>query len=252
MEHEEKEYQMQTAGGWTKYQPQPPLTDTEPPRPAAPVSRRRLRRRRRRLLAVVGVGAAAAVLLVTLIGVGIHALVVRQRVDLEKIVCPAWVDQQFIDLDGNARPGTPLKKVRDLAIHYVGNPNTTAMANRNYFNQPTTGVSSHFIVGLEGEIVQCVPLSEQSVATNSRNVDTVSIEVCHPDESGQFNEKTYASLIKLCAWLCQELRLDETRLIRHYDVTGKQCPLYYVQHEDAWEQLKADVGEYLHTHDTIT
>ena len=30
-------------------------------------------------------------------------------------------------------------------------------------------------------------------------------------------------------------------VIRHYDVTGKLCPLYYVEHEDAWAQFKADV-----------
>ena len=30
-------------------------------------------------------------------------------------------------------------------------------------------------------------------------------------------------------------------MIRHYDVTGKICPKYFVEHEDAWEQFKADV-----------
>ena len=32
-------------------------------------------------------------------------------------------------------------------------------------------------------------------------------------------------------------------MIRHYDVTGKLCPLYYVEHEEAWEQLLEDVAE---------
>ena len=36
------------------------------------------------------------------------------------------------------------------------------------------------------------------------------------------------------------LLMTET-VIRHYDVTGKLCPLYYVEHEDAWQQFKADV-----------
>lgn len=106
-------------------------------------------------------------------------------------------------------------------------------------------VCSHFIVGLDGEIVQCLPLYEKSAATNQRNIDTISIEVCHPDETGKFSEETYAALIRLAAWLCEELQLDEENLIRHYDVTGKLCPLYYVEHEDAWEQLKRDVGTQL-------
>ena len=71
-------------------------------------------------------------------------------------------------------------------------------------------------------------------------IDHSGIEVCHPDDTGKFSDKTYASLIKLTAWLCEQLHLDGQDLIRHYDVTGKLCPLYYVEHEDAWTQLKND------------
>ena len=34
-------------------------------------------------------------------------------------------------------------------------------------------------------------------------------------------------------------------VIRHYDVTGKECPKYYVEHEDAWEQFKQDLLDYI-------
>ena len=27
-----------------------------------------------------------------------------------------------------------------------------------------------------------------------------------------------------------------------YDITEKLCPLYYVEHEDAWNQMKKDIG----------
>ena len=33
-------------------------------------------------------------------------------------------------------------------------------------------------------------------------------------------------------------------MIRHYDVTGKDCPKYFVEHEDAWVQFRQDVQEY--------
>ena len=36
--------------------------------------------------------------------------------------------------------------------------------------------------------------------------------------------------------------LNENDVIRHYDVTGKICPKYFVEHEDAWKQFKGDVG----------
>ncbi len=138
-----------------------------------------------------------------------------------------------------------LKDIKNIVIHYVGNPNTTAQNNRDYFNKLDTSVSSHFVVGLEGEIIQCVPLYERSAASNERNKDTISIEVCHPDETGKFNESTYESVTKLTAWLCNEFSLDETDIIRHYDITGKICPKYYVENEDEWENLKNNVKEKL-------
>lgn len=159
---------------------------------------------------------------------------------LENAAIPDWVHTAYVDA-GGGRTGQRLSDFSGVVIHYVGNPATTAMGNRNYFNQPTTEVVSHFIVGLEGEVVQCLPLHERSVASNNRNRDTISIEVCHPDDGGRFNEATYASLVRLTAWLCDLGHLDTAAVIRHYDVTGKECPKYYVRHPEAWEQLRADI-----------
>ena len=166
----------------------------------------------------------------------------------EDIAVPDYVEQDYIPVNDWSRPGTPLEDINAVVIHYVGNPGTTARANRNYFASLASGkegtyASSHFVVGLEGEVVQCVPLTEVAYASNGRNGDTVSIEVCHPDETGEFSPVTYGRCVELAAWLCREFKLDpETDVIRHYDVTGKECPLYYVEHPEAWERLKADVA----------
>lgn len=166
----------------------------------------------------------------------------------EDIAVPDYVEQDYIPVNDWSRPGTPLEDINAVVIHYVGNPGTTARANRNYFASLSSGkegtyASSHFVVGLEGEVVQCVPLTEVAYASNTRNGDTVSIEVCHPDETGEFSPVTYGRGVELAAWLCREFKLDpETDVIRHYDVTGKECPLYYVEHPEAWERLKADVA----------
>ena len=166
----------------------------------------------------------------------------------EDIAVPDYVEQDYIPVNDWSRPGTPLEDINAVVIHYVGNPGTTARANRNYFASLSSGeegtyASSHFVVGLEGEVVQCVPLTEVAYASNTRNGDTVSIEVCHPDETGEFSPVTYGRCVELAAWLCREFKLDpETDVIRHYDVTGKECPLYYVEHPEAWERLKADVA----------
>lgn len=160
---------------------------------------------------------------------------------LEKAEIPEKIDVQIIGFDSNSRSGTKLEGFNDVVIHYVANPGSSAQANHDYYCNPESEVSSHFIVGLDGEIIQCLPLTEMSAASNKRNVDTISIEVCHPDESGKFNEKTYESLVWLTSWLCETGKLKKDHIIRHYDVTGKLCPKYYVEHEDAWEQFKKDV-----------
>ena len=165
----------------------------------------------------------------------------------ESVTVPGYVTEELLPVNEWSRPGTPLEKIDGVVIHYVGNPNTTAQANRNYFSSLSDGreetyASSHFIVGLEGEVLQCVPLTEVAYASNIRNADTVAVEVCHPDETGQFSDVTYRRTVELTAWLCRAFDLDpETDVIRHYDVTGKLCPRYYVEHPEAWDTFRADV-----------
>lgn len=151
-----------------------------------------------------------------------------------------------------SRPQIAMEEVRGIVIHYTANPGTTAEQNRSYFeslkDSHETKASSHFVVGIDGEIVQCIPSSEISYASNDRNNDTISIECCHLNKDGKFTQETYDSLVHLTAWLCGKFNVPVENVIRHYDVTGKECPLYYVEHEDAWKQFKKDVQDYLDTY----
>lgn len=159
------------------------------------------------------------------------------------------IEEMFLTPNKYSRPQIELKKIKGIVVHYTANPGSTAKDNRNYFenlkNKKNRYASSHYVIGLKGEIVQCIPLTEISYASNDRNSDTVSIECCHKDTSGKFNKKTYQSLVELVAWLCGQYNLKSEDIIRHYDVTGKQCPKYYVEHEDEWEQFKKDIFEYI-------
>lgn len=155
------------------------------------------------------------------------------------------INVDYLTPNPYSRPQTSLKEINGLVIHYTANPGTSAKANRSYFEglakKKTTYASSHYIIGLQGEIIQCVPLTEVAYTSNDRNKDTISIECCHPDETGEFNDKTYASLVSLAASLCLEFDLEEEDIIRHYDVNEKHCPLFYVENEDSWEQLRTDI-----------
>lgn len=206
----------------------------------------------------MALGLLALVLLV-IVGVTRHQK--NKAVSADSLVTLSEVDENRPELDVElltvnpySRPGTALEKVNGIVIHYTANPGATAIANRNYFENlkdtHTTKASSHFVVGLEGEIVQCIPTAEIAYASNDRNSDTISIECCYKNEDGSFEQATYDSVIKLTAWLCAKFGLTSEDVIRHYDVTGKLCPLYYVEHEDAWVQFKKDVDTYLQVYKT--
>ena len=163
------------------------------------------------------------------------------------ITLPDYVKEDLLPVNEYSRCGDKLTHVNAVVIHYVGNPNTTAWQNRSYFeNLATSGetsASSNLIVGLEGEALLCVPLDEVAYCSNDRNHDTVSIEFCHPAADGKPTQETYDTLVKLTAWLCDLYGLDaQEDVIRHYDVTGKQCPMYFVENEAEWTQFKADVA----------
>lgn len=184
-----------------------------------------------RLSAVLGV--------VVLVLLGIYALLPKPAA--EPPDAPDWVTPALLPINPYSRPGDKLEGVKGVVIHYTGNPGTTAEQNRSYFaslaDTHETHASSNFIIGLEGKILECVPLDEVAYASSQRNIDTLSIEVCHPDEGGEFSETTYASLTKLVQWLTDTYHLSRDQILRHYDVTGKECPRYYVRNPDAWERF---------------
>ncbi len=204
---------------------------------------RRRRVRRNRILL------GAAVVLIAAVGFfGIRRIFSSDENQLEE----GWEDApamkvELLTPNEYSRPEIPLEKINGIVVHYTANPGSSAEANRNYFeglkDSGATYASSHFIIGLKGEIIQCIPSKEIAYASNERNEDTLSIECCHPDESGVFTDATYDSLVDLVAWLCQRFGLQSTDVIRHYDVTGKICPKAFVEDEQAWEQFRSDVAE---------
>ncbi len=148
-----------------------------------------------------------------------------------------------------SRPGTPLRKVSGIAVHYLANPGTTAEENRDYFESLAysgeTYASCHFIIGLDGQILQLIPTHEIAYCTNEANSYSISIECCHPDSTGVFTDETYDSLVLLCAWLCEQYGLTSEDIFRHYDITGKLCPLAFVEDTDYYAGFLEDVSNVL-------
>jgi len=172
----------------------------------------------------------------------------------------------LLDPNPYSRPQSKMLSIRGIAIHWVANPMSTAIGNRNYFNnlknQITslkTYASAHEIIGLDGEIVVCIPKDEVAYHVGAKSYTTramkllngapnrylYGIEVCHPDWTGKFNDKSYKTLVNRAADLLIEFDLTPSKdtIWRHYDVTGKECPRYYVRNPSEWDKLVGDITQ---------
>ncbi len=206
------------------------------------------RRRRIKHYARLGVIGASFLLVVIMILWGAVSLV-------KKITAgenPVWtsagdveITEMLLTVNDYSRPQIKMDDVTGVVIHYVGNPGAAASTVQKYFQQlritEKAYASCHFIVGLEGEIIQCIPVNEIAYASKDRNIDTIAVEYCHDDTDGECTGATYDSLVKLTAKICKTYNLTSDDILRHYDITGADCPKYYVDNQDEWDKFKADV-----------
>lgn len=166
------------------------------------------------------------------------------------------IEERLLSINPYSRSGEKQGTIKNIVVHWVGNAGSSALGNRNYFeslkNQNPKAIklyyaSSHYVIGLKGEIIRCIPENEVAFHSGSYSMNrkSIGIEDCHPDWDGKFNDNTYNSLVELCADICRRYNLGINAIIRHYDVTGKDCPRYYVRNEQAWIQFKNDVANKL-------
>jgi N-acetylmuramoyl-L-alanine amidase CwlA len=172
------------------------------------------------------------------------------------------IQKDLLTINEYSRPGTKLKKVQGIVVHWVANPNTSAKANRNFFENRKNGKSgygsAHYIIDLDGSIIMAIPPEEVAYHVGAEsyrsealkrlgsypNSTTLGIECTHVDWNGKMTDKTYESLILFCAELCKKYNLDPLAdLYRHYDITGKICHKWFVDHPYEWEKFKQKVKE---------
>ena len=165
----------------------------------------------------------------------------------------------YLTVNKYSRPGIKLTDVKGIVVHWVGNHSTSASFNRNYFELRKKGHygygSTQLIIGLEGEIVKCMPLNELAYHVGAKqykegiqeklgkypNAYTIGIECTHIDNDGTMTEKTTIALRNLCFYLCKQHNLTSDDLYLHYDVTGKECHRYYVNNPEKWAEFKNDI-----------
>jgi len=169
-----------------------------------------------------------------------------------------------------SRPGTKLNKVKGIVLHWVANPNSTATANRNFFENrkaSRTYGSAHEIIDLNGDIIVCLPKDEMGYHVGSKtytkdaleklssypNDCTYGIECTHMDWDGKMTDETYQSLLNRCTELCIEFNLNPlTDLWLHKEVVGwKDCHRWFVNHPSEWGRFKKKVDKQMKGEDEL-
>lgn len=158
------------------------------------------------------------------------------------------VDEKLLAINPMSRPGIKLDSVEKIVVHYVNTPGSSAIVNRNFFEslkyQDKISASAHYIVGLNGEVIKIIPEDEIAYHSGNKqyNRKSIGVENTYLDISGKFGLATYNSLVNLLADISKRYNLDPLKdIVRHYDITGKNCPKYYVDNPLEFEKLKKDV-----------
>lgn len=272
----------QETEGWEEEQEADEWIEEEWEAPKRPVRKpkakkgRKKRKRRARMIRSMAMGFTIAIMIGMLLGTGYLAVYVyREWKEKENVQTVSMIDVEeetnqdirewakfyamelerpplavdLLTVNEYSRPGEALPEVKSIFVHYTANAGTTAEQNRSYFESLAQShersASAHFVIGYDGTIVQCIPTKEIAYAVKGRNYDSISIECCYVDENGKFEEKTYRKLIELTAWLLHKYELRPENVLRHYDEGGKNCPKYYVEHEDAWQEFLNDLRVYM-------
>lgn len=134
------------------------------------------------------------------------------------------------------RKGTAIDHI---VVHYTG---TSASAHNNlvYFSRSAAKASAHLFIDKDGTVRQSVKFGDIAwhAGNWAMNKCSIGIEVVGAGEA--FTAAQIASLKSVVAELKKTYGIKDANVIRHYDVTGKKCPAYYVS-AARWKALKAEI-----------
>ena len=164
--------------------------------------------------------------------------------------------KQFMKINKYGRPGIKRSKTTKIAWHFTGQHDVSAKNTVSYFSNVVANgykvngryiyASSHLVIGLNGETYHIVPFDEIAYTTNDANYYSIGVECATTGLDDHYTDEEYVSMVKTGAWLAQTYKRDPRKdFIRHYDVTRKVCPRYFVNHKDKWEQFKLDCYNYM-------
>lgn len=148
--------------------------------------------------------------------------------------------------------------IKYLVYHYTANDGDTDENNAKYFHNNVVKASAHRFVD-DDSVTISVP--DNYVAWHCggglqgnkghtyykkcTNTNSIGIEMCDTKRNGKYEvtPKTRSNAIALGKELVKKYGIKKENVIRHYDVTGKNCPAYFVKDEEAWIKFRNEIFE---------
>lgn len=157
---------------------------------------------------------------------------------------------EFVSCDpSNYRAGRT-QPVRYIVMHYTANNGDTARNNCDYYHRVGgLQASAHYFCdeyGAMQSVLECDTAWHCGARAywhpECRNANSIGIEMCsrkRADGSYYILPETVANAAALAKDIMQRYGIDTDHVVRHYDVTGKRCPMPWVNDPAQWTAFLA-------------
>lgn len=150
-------------------------------------------------------------------------------------------------------------KIKYLILHYTANDGDTDESEARFFKNNIPKASAHYFVD-DDSVTQSVPDNYVAWAVGGSkwnnckqtgggsmykvitNTNSISVEICDTVRDGTYNfsQKTKENVLSFCKVLMLKYGIDINHVYRHFDVTGKSCPAYFVDNAK-WAEFKKEL-----------
>ncbi|MGG3561644.1 LysM peptidoglycan-binding domain-containing protein [Neobacillus rhizosphaerae] len=171
------------------------------------------------------------------------------------------IKTQYVRVNKYTRPAQKNKGVFGVVWHYTASPKATAQNIRDYFDgtciRQGRYASAHDAID-KTQVIHMVPHDEVAyhahdhsvcyvpIFGTNANFTAIGVELC-VDANNNLEPETYKNAVEYGVILCKQYKLDPMKhFFRHYDVTHKNCPAFWVKDPAGFEKFKRDVYEKLY------
>ena len=149
------------------------------------------------------------------------------------------------------------RNIKWIVVHFTANDGDSDESNARYFKNNIKKASAHYFVD-DDSVTQSVPDNYVAYSVGGdkykntkgakyfnivNNTNSLNIELCDTVKNGKndLSAKTRANAILLIKQKAKKYGIDRNHIIRHWDVTGKNCPKYFVEDSYSWNRFLDDI-----------